>query len=140
MNLSQNVLITKVHAAEGAAASTHYSDVVDMANWDGVVFLVSIGTAAANNGVKAQQDTDSAMGTVADLEGTQILSDGTQTEFVLDIYKPRDRYVRCAVLRGTSTTIEAIWAIQYKGSKMPTDNNTATQAAEVHASPAEGTA
>lgn len=140
MNLSEVVKITKVHAAEGAAAATHYSDIVDMADWDGVIFLASIGTAATNNGVKAQQDTDSAGATMADLEGTSILSDGTQTDFVLDIYRPSERYVRLAVLRGVSSTIESMWAIQYRGRKMPVDNETTAQAAEMHASPAEGTA
>jgi hypothetical protein len=140
MNLSSQVKVTKVHATEGAAAATHYSDIVDMANWDGVVFLASIGTAAADNGVNAQQDTDAAGGTMADLEGTKILSDATQTDFVLDLYRPKERYVRLAVLRCTSTTIEAVWAIQYRGRSMPVDNDTTAQAAEVHASPAEGTA
>jgi len=140
MNEKQNVKITKVHAYESAAGSTHYSDILDMAGFEGVVFVASIGTAAANNGVNAQQDTDAAGGTMADLEGTKILSDATQTDFVLDIYRPTERYVRLAVLRGTSTTIEAVWAIQYGAHKMPTDNDTAAQASEVHASPAEGTA
>ena len=141
MNLSQNVKITKVHAYEGAAGSDHYSDILDMAGWDGVVFLASIGTAAANNGVNAEQDTDSAFGTdPQDLEGTKILSDATQTDFVLDIYRPTERYVRLQIIRGTSTTIEAVWAIQYQGRYMPVENDTAAQAHEVHASPAEGTA
>ena len=140
MNMKQNVKVTKVHAYESTAGADHYSDIVDMANFEGVVFLASIGTAAANNGVKAQQDTDAAGGTMADLEGTKILSDATQVDFVLDVYRPRERYVRCAVIRGTSTTIEAVWAIQYGAHAMPTDNDTTTQASEVHASPAEGTA
>jgi hypothetical protein len=140
-NFVTNFKITKVHAAEGAAAADHYSDVVDMAGWDGAVFLVSIGSAASNNGANLEQDTASGFGTdPQDLEGTKILSDGTQTDFVLEVYRPTDRYVRCQVIRGTSTTIEAIWCIQYRGRKMPVDNNGTYQAAEVHASPDEGTA
>ena len=139
-NLSQNVKITKVHAYEGAAGSTHYSDILDMAGFEGVVFLASIGTAAANNGVAVQQDTDVLGGTMADLEGSKILSDATQTDFVTELIKPTERYVRLSVLRGTSTTIEAMWAIQYGPRKAPVENDTTTQAHEVHASPDEGTA
>lgn len=140
MNLSKNVKVTKVKAYQAANTTTITSDEVDMANWDGVVFLASIGTAAANNGVKAQQDTVTGMGSAADLEGTSILSDATQTDFVLDIYRPREQFVRCAVVRGTSTTIESVWAIQYRGRKSPVDNDGTYQATETHASPAEGTA
>lgn len=140
MNLSKNVKITKVKATQAANTTTINSDAVDMQGWDGVTFLASIGTAAVDNGVKAQQDTASGMGSAADLANTKILSDGVQTDFVLDIYKPQERYVRCAVLRATSTTIEAVWAIQYRGIKKPVSNATAAQATELHASPAEGTA
>ncbi len=139
-NLSQNVKVTKVHAYEGAAGSDHNTDILDMASWDGVMWIGSIGTAAANNGIKAQQDTDVAGGTMADLEGTKILSDATQTDFVLDLYRPTERYVRAVIIRGTSTTIESVWAIQYRGRKAPVENDTTAQAHEVHASPAEGTA
>lgn len=140
MNLSTDVKVTKVHAYESTAAATHYSDILDMSGYEGVVFIASMGSAAADIGVNAQQDTDPAGGTMADLAGTKILSDATQKNFVLDLYRPTERYVRLAVLRGTTSTIEAIWAIQYGPRLKPVDNTTAAQATEVHASPAEGTA
>jgi len=139
-NLSKAVKITKV--ADYAAANT--TDVnatrVDMAGYESVVFLASIGTAAANNGVKVQQDTATGMGSAADLEDSQLLSDGTQTEFVVEVYRPRERYVRLVVERGTSTTVEAVWAIQYGTRVLPIDNETAAQAYELNIEPDEGTA
>lgn len=140
MNLSENVKITKVSATVTAGTSAVECAVVDMQGYNGVVFVASIGTAAADNGVKAQQGAASDLSDDADLLGTQILSDGTQKEFVLDVYRPEKRYLRPVIIRATSTTVEAVWAIQYAGTKRPEVNVTAAQAAELHVSPAEGTA
>ncbi len=140
MNLGKAVKITKVKLTVATGTTTINSDIVDMQGYDGVLFLASIGTAAADNGVKAQQGAASNMSDAADLAGTKILSDATQKEFVLDIYRPLERYMRLAVIRPTTTTIEAVWAIQYQGNKKPVSNVTTAQATEVHVSPAEGTA
>jgi len=140
MNLSNDVRITKVSGAVAAGTTAVNSAVVDMQGYDGVIFLASLGTAAANNGVKAQQGQVSNMSDAADLAGTLVSSNGTQTDLVLEIFRPRERYVRAAVVRGTTTTVDAIWAIQFMAAKMPVNNVTAAQAAEIWASPAEGTA
>lgn len=140
MNLSNDVRITKVSAAVATGTTAVNSSVVDMQGYDGVIFLASLGTAAANNGVKAQQGQIANMSDAADLAGTLVSSNGTQTDLVLEIFRPRERYVRASVVRGTTTTVEAIWAIQFMAAKMPVNNVTAAQAAELWASPAEGTA
>jgi hypothetical protein len=140
MNLSKNVKVTKVSAAVATGTSTINTTTLDMQGYDGVMWLASLGSAASNNGIKAQQGQASGMGDAADLINTQVLSDGTQTDLVLDIYRPQERYVRCSVVRGTTTTIEAVWAVQYQGAKRPVNNATAAQAVETHVSPVEGTA
>lgn len=140
MNLSKNVKITKVSATASGATSDVNGTVVDMQGYAGVMFIVSLGTAAADNGVKAQQGEQSNLSDAADLAGTQVLSDGTQTDLVLDLYRPLKRYVRAVAVRGTSSTLEAMWAVQYAGSHKPDINVTAAQAAELHISPDEGTA
>lgn len=140
MNLSKDVKITKVVANTSTGTTTINGSTLDMNSFDGVMFCASIGSAAANNGIKAQQGQASNMSDAADLANTQVLSNGTQTELVLDIYKPLERYVRVAVVRGTTTVIDAVWAIQYQSAKKPQNNVTAAQAAETWASPAEGTA
>lgn len=140
MNLVKDVKITKVLGNTTTGTSTVNTSTVDMQGYEGVVFLASISTAAANNGIKAQQGQQSGMGDAADLAGSQLLSDGTKTDLLLDIYRPQDRYVRAAVIRGTTTVIDAVWAIQYMAGKKPVNNVTAAQALELWASPAEGTA
>lgn len=141
--LGKNVKVTKLAATQSGAASTYSgASSVDMSGFEGVIFLVSLGTAATDNGVKAQQSSDDGSSDAfADLEGTKVLSDGTETDLVLAIHRPRERYLKPIVLRGTSSTVEAIWAVQYGARKMPIDNDSPTaQAAENHVSPAEGTA
>lgn len=140
MNLSTDVKITKVLASQIAGTTAVNTGIVDMQGYEGVVFLAAIATAAANNGLKAQQGQIANMSDAADLAGSQVNSNGTQTDIVLDIYRPRERYVRGVVVRGTSTVIDAVWAIQYIAGKKPINNITAAQAAEIWASPAEGTA
>ena len=139
-NLSKNSKITKLDATQGAAASDYNGGILDMQGYEGVVFLASLGTAAADNGLKVQQGAASNLSDAADLLGTQLLSDGTQTDLVTEIIKPLERYVRPVVIRGTSSTIEAIWAIQYGNRKGAVNNATTAQAVEIHSSPAEGTA
>jgi len=140
MNLSKNVKITQVLVATATGTTTINTSVVDMQGYDGVVFLVSTGSAAADIGVKLQQGQVSDGSDAADLAGSKQLSDATQKAFVLDLYQPQERYVRAAIQRTTTTTIEAAWAIQYCGAKMPINNVTAAQAAKLLASPDEGTA
>ena len=140
MQLSSEVKITKVadHSTADTAAVT--SAAVDMAGYEGVLFLTSFGSAAANNTLLASQDTASG-GAYTDLLGTSVASGTSDEDVWIDIYRPLKRYVRVEAARGTSSTLESIWAIQYGGRKQPVDNTTSnTIIGEAHVSPAEGTA
>lgn len=140
MNLSSNVKITKVSDYAAAATSAINSASVDMSGYTGVLFIASFGTAAANNTMNAAQGADDSADW-EDLTGTSVASGASDEDVWVDVYRPTDRYVRAEIARGTSTTLEAIWAIQYGPRKAPVDNTTTgTISGEVHASPAEGTA
>lgn len=139
--LGQSLKPTMVVSYTAAAASDVNGTRVDMQNYEGVIFIVGFGTSAIDNGIKAQQDTATGMGDAADLLGTSLLLDATETVAMLEIYRPRERYVRPVIIRGTSSTIEFCVAIQYKGRKLPVDIDAITDVAfETHTSPAEGTA
>lgn len=140
MQLSSEVKITKVADHSVAAQTAVESTAVDMAGFEGVLFLTSFGTAAADNTVKASQDTASN-GSFTDLLGTSVASGTSDEDVWLDVYRPLKRYVRLEAARGTSSTLESIWAIQYGVRKLPVDNTTSgTIIGEAHVSPAEGTA
>jgi hypothetical protein len=138
--LSPRIKITKVQDHTVAGTSAVNSDAVDMAGFEGVLFVTSFGTAAANNLVNAAQETTSN-GTFADLLGTSVTSGTSDEDVWLDIYMPQERYVRLEVARGTSSTLESIWAIQYGAKKQPVTNSTSgTIIGEAHVSEIEGTA
>lgn len=139
MQLSNSTKLTKVTDHTSAGTSAVNSGSVDMAGFEGVIFFSSFGTAASNNTVEAAQSTDDS--TFADLIGTSVTSGSSDEDVWIDIYRPLERYVRAEFARGTSTTLESIWAIQYGARKQPVDNTTSgTIVGEAHVSPIEGTA
>jgi len=108
--LSDDIKITKLQDHTTAATSTVTSDELDMVGYDGVVFITSFGTAAANNLVTLHHSdtTGTEAATVA------LKASGTSDEdVVLDVLYPK-RFCTLVASRGTSSTLESIWAIQYK--------------------------
>ena len=141
-NLSDSVGLIKVkdHSAANTTAIT--SDAIDMQGYDGVLILTSFGTAAADNTVKVQQSSDDgSTDAYSDLEGTSVVSGTSDEDVWVDVVKPTKRYLKLVAARGTSSTLESIWAIRYGARKQPVDNTTSgTIIGEAHVSPAEGTA
>jgi len=143
MNLSKHVKFRKVADPTDAGTGAVNSTAVDMAGYDGVLFLTSIGTANANNTINAAQGAQANGGDAADLEGTKVTPGDDNSGAWLDVYKPADRYVRLEVARGASTTVGDIWAILYQGRILPeAAANLVTDEliGELHISPDEGTA
>lgn len=140
MNFVKNFKVLNLKDAVTAAASNVTdATVVDTAGYEGCVFIAKFGTSAANNGLKAQQDTASGFGTGADLEGSELLLDGTSKIAVLDIHRPLERYLRPIALRGTSSTLDSLIAILYNGRNKPITEDAAVSSL-VLVSPSEGTA
>lgn len=138
--LSDCIKITKVKDHSAAGTSAVNSDGVDMAGYDGVLFITSFGTAAADNTVNAAQGADNSADWV-DLAGTSVASGTSDEDVYLDVIRPTDRYVRLEAARGTSSTLESIWAIQYKARALPITNSVSgTIVGEQHSDKAEGTA
>lgn len=135
--LSDNVKIT-VNGPTSAGTSAIDSTTLDMAGFEGVIWIVRLGTAAADNNIRAQQDTVSGMGSAADLAGT-LVNSASNNVHVLDLQRPLERYVRCRVTRGTSTTIDTVVALQYKARSLAVAQAAAITL-EQHSSPVEGTA
>ncbi len=141
MNLSTNTRYREGAATTAAGTTTINGAEMDMAGYEGVLWICKFGTAATDNQIKAQQDTVTGMAGAQDLLGT-LVTVGASDEIVwLDLYRPLERFVRVVVLRGTSTTIDWCIAIRYGSMKGPQDNTVAgTIAGELHTGPAEGTA
>lgn len=143
MNLMANTKLVKVKDHSTAGTSDVESDIVDTSGYEGVVFFTSLGTAAADNLIRVQQNTINSTSGMADLLGSGVTSGASPSneDLWVDIHKPRERYLRAVVDRDTSSTVESIWALLYGARKLPVDNTVSgTIEGEISASPAEGTA
>lgn len=140
--LSENVKLFK--AADHSAANTTgvTSSAIDTQGYGGCLIITSFGTAAADNTVKVQQsDDDAATDAYSDLTGTSVASGTSDEDVWVDIKRPAKRYLKLVAARGTSSTLESIWAILYNPTSVPVDNTTSgTIVGESFAQPAEGTA
>jgi hypothetical protein len=131
----------------GVAAGTSdlTSDVIDTAGYEGVRILLGFGvitTGALTSAKVAQCDTSG--GSYADLEGTKVTvaDDDDSQVVVIDIHRPRERYLEVLIDRGTQNAVVDFCIVEYYGSStIPAANSDATVVAtELHVSPAEGTA
>lgn len=115
---------------------------VDMLGYDGVLFLAgALEGEALNFSIKAQQAAVAAFTNAADLAGTALAFSTTTTLkglAALDIYRPVERYVRAVVTvpNAAAATPTFCVALRYNAKTVPVSNSVA----ELHVSPAEGTA
>lgn len=142
--LTSNKVLSALDYASGTADRT--GAIMDMQGYEGIVAIVKCAAVhdSATYSIKMQQDTDSAGGTMADLEGTGITIAGTDDNqvFMIEVHRPRERYVRLYVDKDTSNACaESAVYVLYGPKEMPVSNTVADAVtSEVHASPAEGTA
>ncbi len=141
MNLSSAIQITEHIATTATGTTSINGTALDMAGYEGVVFVIKYSSAAANNTLKAQQDTVVGMGGAADLAGSSVTVGASDEIVWLEIDRPLERFVRAVALRGTTTVIEWCVAIQFGARLKPVSNALAgTIAGKLLASPVEGTA
>lgn len=124
MNLSKNVKVTLVKAGQTTAGTAINSTAVDMTGFEGVIFVGSFATAHASNNALAAQSITSG-GTYADLAGTTVTPGDNGDSFLIDVYRPREQFVRCEIDRGGANTVTGdIYAIQYTAANRPTTHGT----------------
>lgn len=147
MELAKNAKITQAVTVTAGAAGTSAINgaTLDMLGYEGVLMVVTMGaiTATAVTSIKAQQGAASDLSDAADLEGTAqtIADDDDELTFYIDLYRPKERYVRLVVSRGTANAVVASAEyIQYGARKSPTAAHGSNVSGESHVSPAEGTA
>jgi len=140
-NFLNGARLIKVADHTVAGTSTLTSSIIDTAGYQGVVFFTSLSVADATNSIKIQQHTANQTTGMSDLAGSSVASGTTDEDLVIEIHKPGERYLQVVVTRGASTTCESVWAALYGGTTSSASTGVAgTAAAELHVSPAEGTA
>jgi len=123
--LSELIAIKKVKAYQTAGTSTITSDTVDMQseNADGVLFLTTFETAAADNILKATHSDDDS--SYSDVSGGAVVPGASDEVQFVDIVSPSKRYLRASCARGTSTVLGEIYALLYRRRRGPADNTVA---------------
>lgn len=146
-----NKILTQIAHAPVAAGSTDVTDcnVIDTQGYEGVRFIVGFGTitTGAVTSIRAQQSDVKASATSltngADLEGSGIaVGDGDDNKLVImDIYRPRERYVQLVIKRATqNAVVDFAIAELYGARKLPVSASSDVASQELSVSPAEGTA
>lgn len=137
--LTEGLKLTMVKNLTANGTGNADSDALDMAGYDGVVFFTKIASNAADTYLSALQgDTDNPTTAIA---GSGVLTSAANNVAVLDIFRPTKRYVRARVVRGTTTVLGEIYALQYHARSKPQVNAvTNVQAIKQLISPAEGAA
>ena len=126
--LSHNVKIIKVKDQANAATTDVNSDGVDMwqdGGFENVLFLTSFAHGAANNLIRVQASDDNGVADDwSDIAGGEIdLNGDTSAEDQwIDVQRPIKRYIRCVASRGTPSAMGDIWAILYRGRRLPVSN------------------
>lgn len=136
-------VIQATTATAGAAGTTAINGAaVDLSGYDEIMILVPFGTIVSGAVTSIKWQEGSTTSPTTDVLGTNmtVLDTEDDTTKCLRIIKPRNRYGRVVVTRGTQNAhVGAIFYILQGGSTQPaTDDTTVTQ--ETHVSPAAGTA
>ena len=145
MLAQKNKITQAIAPAAGVAGTTDINGAtLDMSGFEGVLMKVTFGaiTASAVTSIKAQQGAASDLSDTADLLGTgQTIADTDDEKvFYIDLYKPRERYVRLVVDRGTQNAVVASAEYEQYGARNEPVTHGSNVSGETHISPAEGTA
>ena len=103
------------------------SDALDMADWDGVLFILTTGDnadtavltmevegCATSGGSYTEYDTDAAS------TFTCGATSGDYKQLAIDVYQPTARYLKVQTTRATANVVlQSLLAIQYNGKKLP---------------------
>jgi hypothetical protein len=139
MNLIKSVKVILAKAGQSSAGTDVESDVIDMQGFEACAFVGTIATANAGNYAKVQQ-CDTSGGSYADLEGTKLVTGDNGDSFLIEVVRPRERFLKLYIERGGANTATGdVYAILSGAHKVPTTHGT-TVDSELHISPAEGTA
>lgn len=125
MNFLKQFNIIKVSNGATAGTTEVDSSIIDMAGWDGVVFVADLGTVTDGSvmTLTPQQNTANSTSGMAAITGTAptfTAATSSNKAMAVDVYRPLQRYLRAAFTRTTqNAVVNTIIAIQYKAKFQP---------------------
>jgi hypothetical protein len=108
-------------AVSGAATSAVNGAIIDTAGYEGVLFVVRLGTPNAGNTIRLQQSAASNFASPDELAGATVAS-GAKNIVWIQVRRPAKRYVRVVVTRAVSTTVDWGVAMLFGARNLPQDN------------------
>lgn len=145
MNLLKNVKVDQVLGYYAAGTTKRTSDIIDMANYDGVMFVFELGTLIENGTLDCFVEQNSANSTsgmarlATTTAHTVTAADAAlaKSAIVVDVFKPGERYIQANITPATqNAVILGITAIRYNGRVKPDANATLLASTQL-ISPAE---
>jgi hypothetical protein len=126
--LSDTVLVAQDIAPVSGSTNANGA-VMDMQGWDGIEYCFSIGTMASG----ATYDARIVSSANANMSGatnitnaalTQVAVTGNANIYIIDVYRPTDRYLRSATQPATAAVLHASVATRYRrnGTLPPTQS------------------
>lgn len=140
-NLHGNVEVIQAKSAV-AAGTDNITDasVIDMQGYDGCLFLFSFGaitSGAVTKAVVANKATNTPTLGTDDVVIVTVADDDDDKVVVVDVKRPRFRYLRPIVDRATQNAVlNCIIAIPYTGAKAPISYGASVVDGGLHVSPA----
>lgn len=118
--------IVRVANSAAAAQTEVNSAILDMVEFEGVIFIAALGdvTDTCVLTLTVEQNSVNSPSGMAALTGnatfTAGASDADNKLLVVDVIRPKERYVRAALTRTTANAaVDGIFAIQYKPATKP---------------------
>lgn len=146
-SLLERVKIVRASNAVAAGSTDSNGSGVDIAGFDGVLFIAAVGTLTANQvtALKAEQSSDNgssdAWAEIAGSATAALDDDDDNALVVLDVFRPAERYVRPVVTRSTANAvIDGVIAILYHAHELPITADASVAASKAIADPVAGTA
>lgn len=128
LNLLNDIKVIPVEPYASAATSTLTTDVVDTQGFDSIAFIAYIGDATSGATITLTGKTNTASSTssptpvtLADTVAyTAGASDADDKVMILDLHKPRDRYVFATLTRADQNVVlNGIIAVLYNAHQLP---------------------
>ncbi|MBF0358870.1 MAG: hypothetical protein HQL70_09700 [Magnetococcales bacterium] len=125
-SLLNDVEVDVCLGTQADGTGTQSGTILDMQGYEGVMFVATFADVddTAVLTLQAQQDGANAAGNMSTLSGnstfTADATSGDNKALVLDVYRPRERYVRAQVVIATANaTTASVTAVRYGAAKKP---------------------
>ena len=99
---------------------------VDMAGWDGVLFLLAVGVIDGTQDMHAESDDNSAFSSATNMvdvdavavDITQVAGTGDGKIYALDVWRPAEQFVRVNVANGAGAVadFQCVIAMRYRAT------------------------